>query len=137
MEQTVEQLLLTDEEIQGIWDTDEGWISWVQFGQAVAKVQLAKALDQTKDDCPNCRGKGQLYTCQLPEGEGVRCPRCYGTGKVGDWHPERLVVLDKDQSCPHIRSFIGFTPEQIYSEAQQDMLNDNWKKIKSTSGVKL
>ncbi len=37
--------VLSDEEIQAIWDMNEGWISWVQYGKTIAKAQLKKVLE--------------------------------------------------------------------------------------------
>ena len=41
----LKRVRLTEKEIQGIWDTDEGWISWVQYGEAVAEAQIDKVLN--------------------------------------------------------------------------------------------
>ena len=38
--------ILGDEKLQAIWDRDEGWISWVQYGKAVAKDQDKDTLRQ-------------------------------------------------------------------------------------------
>lgn len=48
-------------------------------------------LDQTKDDCPECKGEKSVW---LGGNSNVfsPCPICQGTGKVGEWHLERLEV---------------------------------------------
>jgi hypothetical protein len=59
---------------------------------------LSIFLDQTRDDCPKCASRGwwllRNESHKEDEGDTIRtiCVLCHGTGKVGDWHPERLVV---------------------------------------------
>lgn len=67
---------------------------------------IIKLLEQTREICSECRGglikryeNGLLTTdatLPSPELKLVPCPTCNGTGKVGDWHPERIAVLSKD-----------------------------------------
>ena len=91
--------LLTAEVIKGIWDTDGGWISWVQFGQAVAEAQLAHTKSQ--EVCPECGGTKTIGS-DLGRGRDVRgrdvigfsykpCPTCQGaanTKKLEEVCPE-------------------------------------------------
>lgn len=50
---------------------------------------LSIFLDQTKDNCSECGGRGFVqFTPSLDK----LCSNCDGTGKVGEWHPERLEV---------------------------------------------
>ncbi len=59
-------------------------------------------LEQSKDDCPipDCQD-GYLPNDDTGEPNppvgGIRCPICNTTGKVGEPHPERIVVLKKGE----------------------------------------
>lgn len=56
---------------------------------------LSIFFNQTKDDCPECKGTGVRFRGNYNAGLWHhKCPKCNGTGKVGEWHPKRLVVYN-------------------------------------------
>uniref|UniRef100_A0A6M3XYT7 Putative chaperone n=1 Tax=viral metagenome TaxID=1070528 RepID=A0A6M3XYT7_9ZZZZ len=102
---------------------------------------VIKLLDQTRDDCPKCKGDGQVFNSEIWGGK-FPCSPCDGTGKDPNslWHPELLAVLAKDQRLPKnpyhpsagSKDFEErFASEIGYGESQQDMRAANFKKIKS------
>lgn len=91
---------------------------------------LLSKLEQTRDDCP-CEGIKEK-TVDRPDGKRINidysCPNCNGTGKVGEWHPERLVVLDADQSLPPNLYAIE-QHHQVCTGTQNEMLRQRFRKI--------
>ncbi len=97
------------------------------------EIQLTiKLLEQTQDDCPECNKAGSVYKFRsnISHSAYDKCEVCHGTGKT-EPHPERIVILDKDQKLP--RNKMSMASKLLYAtaeEARQDMLADNWKRIK-------
>ena len=57
--------------------------------------QLPELLEQSKDDCKECKGFGKKEYRRTPNRPGIaKCLNCNGTGK-GEPNPERIVVLGK------------------------------------------
>ena len=60
------------------------------------------------DLCPSCGGKGRTLSAYgeiLPCPQCLACPRCNGTGKIGNWERARFVDTD------------GYLPDHRYPEA--------------------
>lgn len=102
MDKTVEQLRKETNEIINSCD----FHSPISRGRIREEI-LSIFLDQTKDDCPECGGFGvyPVYDKDTQLTYDYSCSNCNGTGKVGDWHPERLVVLKKGQGIVDLDSF--------------------------------
>jgi len=87
-------------------------VVYTEIEQDLAQAQLNKIphldrwlelLEQSRDECPTCKGKGwsrsKHPTLATLRHERITCTACDGSGK-GEPHPERIVVLDADQSLP-------------------------------------
>jgi len=139
-----EDFLLSDEEISvanRIPPEEYGgkphW--WHRVSKKVAQAQLSKLpdiwgiLDKVKEKCIDCNGEGLVL---IGADDGTTCPDCKGKGYTYDL--DRLVALSKDQRLPY-NPYLNMSdlPQPLsrsyqkegYYNAQQDMLNNNWRKV--------
>ena len=102
--------------------------------------KLAEAILALHGKCDRCED-GKTFDCDAEENEDaiIDCPICHSSGL----DPEPLlftkealkeagyVQLAEDQSLPEIPflpSHLYDTPDRAYSEAQQDMIAQGWRK---------
>ena len=54
---------------------------------------LLEIAEKTRDKCPECSGNGFVTDRVGMDTEEDRdCPNCLGSGRVGEWHLERLQI---------------------------------------------
>jgi hypothetical protein len=90
--------------------------------------KYGELLKQTEEVCPICHGEKKTGFESTTGGIYIAdCSNCKD-GKVQ--HPERIVVLDKDQIPPNADPNACMMFLSGYGESKQDMLEANFHKVK-------